>query len=254
VHLNEVDGKEVAQLPTRIREGKKIRDKDSVTHQHPPTMSSKNINPRTTHYEFLGSPGALILTLFTPVIIYALYFDCSETTGGCPPPLSTISFDKILDSLKDLSWWASLWDTDAAIMYLAWYAFCVAAWLILPGDWVEGLPTRTGVKKKYRINGMSAHMDFPCCSHVAMRPAAFPTFLLTLGLAFGYIQRFGPQSFTFIYDKWLGFVTASILMSVFQAVACHIASFFGKDKLLALGGNSGNHIYDVRFNLLSCRK
>ena len=34
-------------------------------------------------------------------------------------------------------------------------------------------------------------------------------------------------------------------MSVIQALACYVASF-RKGALLALGGNSGNWIYDVR--------
>ena len=75
---------------------------------------------------------------------------------------------------------------------------------------------------------------------------AFSTFLLAMGVAVGTILRFGPESFTFIYDKWIGFVTASFIMSVVQSVYCYASSFFG-DKLLALGGNSGNFIYDVSF-------
>ena len=68
--------------------------------------------------------------------------------------------------------------------------------------------------------------------------------LLALGLAGGYIFAFGPQSFTFLYEKWVGFVTASVLMSVLQALYVYWASHRG-EKQLALGGNSGNPIYDV---------
>jgi hypothetical protein len=72
---------------------------------------------------------------------------------------------------------------------------------------------------------------------------AFSTFLLALGVTLGMILRFGPQCFTFFYDHWIGFVTASVMMATLQAVACYIASF-QNGKLLALGGNTGNHIYD----------
>jgi hypothetical protein len=65
-----------------------------------------------------------------------------------------------------------------------------------------------------------------------------------MGVTAGVILRFGPESFTFIYDKWIGFVTAAFIMSVVQSVYCYTSSFFG-DKLLALGGNSGSFIYDV---------
>jgi Delta14-sterol reductase len=76
------------------------------------------------------------------------------------------------------------------------------------------------------------------------QPTAFSTLLLTLGITSGYILRYGPGSFTFFYDKWVGFITASVLFSTLQGVAVYAASFKG-GKLLALGGNSGNHIYDV---------
>ncbi|EGN94675.1 hypothetical protein SERLA73DRAFT_187724 [Serpula lacrymans var. lacrymans S7.3] len=181
------------------------------------------LNPRTTEYEFLGPPGAFLITFGVPLTVYALFFGCSESSGGCPPPLASIP-ERFTTALSDCAFWSNLWDTQAALIYLAWYAFCVVAWTILPGDWVEGVTMRTGEKKKYKIN-------------------AFSTFLLALGLAVGYIYRNGPQSFTFLYEKWVGFVTASLVMSVAQGLAVYVGSF-RKGALLALGGNSGNFIYD----------
>jgi len=70
-----------------------------------------------------------------------------------------------------------------------------------------------------------------------------------MGVTAGFIIRFGPEEFTFLYNKWIGFVTASLIMSVVQSVYCYASSFFG-DKLLALGGNSGNFIYDVSCQLV----
>src|SRR6266436_4169047 len=74
---------------------------------------------------------------------------------------------------------------------------------------------------------------------------AFSTCLMALGLSTGYILRFGVESFTFFYDHWVGFVSAALSMSFFQGVLWYALSFQG-GKLLALGGNSGNFIYDVR--------
>jgi isoprenylcysteine carboxyl methyltransferase (ICMT) family protein YpbQ len=65
-----------------------------------------------------------------------------------------------------------------------------------------------------------------------------------MGLVFGLIYRNGPGSFTFLYENWVELTTASIVMAVVQAVGCYAASFRGENTLLALGGNSGNHIYD----------
>ena len=66
-----------------------------------------------------------------------------------------------------------------------------------------------------------------------------------MGVVAGIISRFGPQSFTYIYEHWVGLVTASVLMAIFQALYCYISPYLG-NKLLALGGNTGNPIYDVR--------
>jgi Delta14-sterol reductase len=121
-----------------------------------PTVA--HLNPRTKSYEFLGPPGAFFIILAVPVTTYALYFGCSEQTGGCPPNLSSLP-DSVVLSLSNLTWWKSLWDTQASLIYLAWYTFCVAAWAVLPGDQVDGVTLRTGEKKKYKING-AQHVIF----------------------------------------------------------------------------------------------
>ncbi|KAF5341653.1 hypothetical protein D9611_001670 [Ephemerocybe angulata] len=192
-------------------------------------MSSKAtvLNPRTTKYEFLGPPGAFFVSFTVPIVTYALYFGCSEASGGCPPTaaltLATLQ-DRVAAAVGDVNWWKGLWDNEAALLYLGWYAFCVAAWAILPGDWVEGTTLRNGKKLQYKIN-------------------AFSTFLLAMGIVSGLIYRDGPQAFTFIYEKWVGLITASLVMSFVQATLCYIASF-RSGSLLALGGNSGNFLYD----------
>ena len=211
-------------------------------------MSKQNsvLNPRTTSYEFLGPPGALLITLGVPITTYALYFGCSEHSGGCPPAFVP---SRVSLALSDPTWWKGLWDTQASIMYLGWYAFCLAAWAILPGDRVEGTTLRTGGKKTYKINGTIFAVLTAWC--VDLVTAAFSTALLALGLTCGVIYRHGPQSFTFLYEKFVGFITAAVIMSVVQGVACYVASF-RPGAILALGGNTGNPIYDVRHSCCIC--
>jgi hypothetical protein len=118
-------------------------------------MSSKqltSLNPRTTSYEFLGPPGAFFITLAVPTVTYALYFACSEQSGGCLP--TSLAVFPVVRALTSLAWWTSLWDTKASLIYVSWYFFCVLSWHLLPGDWVEGVALRTGQKLKYKINGM----------------------------------------------------------------------------------------------------
>jgi len=117
------------------------------SHNH----KSHTENPRTKSYEFLGPPGTFLASILVPTAIYALYFGCSES-AGCPPPLPVITDN--LRYIKEPDWWKGLWDIHAFILYLGWYAFCVIAWFLLPGDWIEGEKLRTGVRKKYKINGI----------------------------------------------------------------------------------------------------
>ncbi|KAI1790133.1 ERG4/ERG24 ergosterol biosynthesis protein [Ganoderma leucocontextum] len=146
--------------------------------------------------------------------MHGLYFGCSEQTGGCPPALDTTAIVAALSSWTCTR--KGLWDTEAALAYLAWYAYVVVAWLVLPGEWVEGTVwvMRDGRRKKYRIN-------------------AFSTGLLALGV-------------TAVVLHWVGLLTASTLMSLVQASVCYVPSF-RDGALLALGGNTGSHIYDFNF-------
>ena len=58
-----------------------------------------------------------------------------------------------MSSVSDVNWWKGLWDNEAATLYFGWYAFCVVAWAVLPGDWVEGTQLRNGKRLQYKING-----------------------------------------------------------------------------------------------------
>src|ERR1700742_2764463 len=118
-------------------------------------MSKSELNPRTKHYEFLGPPGAALITIAVPSTIYALYFLCSESNSCRTPVLSDIPL-RLQLALSNPDWWESLWDTNAALIYLGWYAFCLLAWAILPGEYVQGTALRTGEKKIYKINGSRA--------------------------------------------------------------------------------------------------
>jgi len=125
-----------------------------VPHHFPmisPVKTTGELNPRSTSYEFGGPLGASVIILIVPVLVYSLYFGCSDQ-NGCPSPLVSV---RNLDAstLVNPNFWKDLWDTEATLVYLIWYTFCVVSWAVLPGDWVEGLPMRNGKRMKYKING-----------------------------------------------------------------------------------------------------
>ncbi len=82
--------------------------------------------------------------------MYALYYGCSEEIGGCPP---SVNWTAVVQTLTNWTWWKSLWDAEATVLYLAWYSYLVVAWYVLPGKWVEGLPLRDGTRKRYKVSG-----------------------------------------------------------------------------------------------------
>ncbi|PVF94654.1 putative ERG24-C-14 sterol reductase [Serendipita vermifera] len=193
--------------------------------EHKLTKKSDNaeLNPRTTHYSFGGPLGTLFVTIAAPFFTFVFSYACSEKAGGCPRDWFAL-LPEFVETVQDVNWWKAQWDPEGVAIYFAWYAFTVLAWAILPGDWVEGLPTRTGERVKYKIN-------------------AFSTMLLALGITGGLIWSRGPASFTFIYNHWIGVLTGSFINSVVQATYFYLVSF-RKGKLLALGANTGNHIHD----------
>jgi len=184
-----------------------------------PHAITEALNPKTTKFEFAGPLGAFGVSTVAPLMLYVLHLGCSDLSGGCPPPLLSLP-----STLRSERWWNAVWDWNAFFVYLGWYAYCLLCWRLIPGDWVEGTLLRNGQKKLYKMN-------------------AFSTGLLTLGLVVGTIYRNGPLAFMYIYDHWLALVSASISFAIFQACAVYALSF-RKGALLALGGNSGNYLYD----------
>lgn len=55
--------------------------------------------------------------------------------------------------MEDPAWWKSLWSTEAMLVYLAWYAWCVVCALVLPGKEEKGVELRNGQRLTYKMNG-----------------------------------------------------------------------------------------------------
>ena len=58
------------------------------------------------------------------------------------------------------------------------------------------------------------------------------------------IQGFSPLKLTLLYDNYVQLIAISIVGATLLSFYLYISSFIGKDKILAKGGNTGNHIYD----------
>ncbi|KAK9464520.1 ergosterol biosynthesis ERG4/ERG24 [Lipomyces arxii] len=89
------------------------------------------LNPKTTHVEFSGVPGALAITFGLPTLIYVLYYALAPVPG------------------------AKIFDLCALYGYLAWFFALVALNYIVPGRVMDGTTLRDGTFLKYKMNGLN---------------------------------------------------------------------------------------------------
>lgn len=168
------------------------------------------LNPKTTHYEFLGPVGTFFMTLSLPATVIALYVFCNAS--DC-----TVLRYPFIPSLS------TFWHPLAFPILVSWFLFHLLIYLSPLGRVVQGSVIRDGTRLTYNLNGIHAFL----LAHVM--------FIV------GYCLLKVPMSF--VYHHYLAFATAAILFSTFISVYLYVRSF-RKDALLALGGNSGNPIYD----------
>ncbi|KAM6166037.1 delta(14)-sterol reductase LBR [Erethizon dorsatum] len=128
IKFNEVDSEE-EKLVTR--------EPDSLRTFHVAT-------PQRRELEFGGVPGAVLIMLGLPVVVFLLLSLCQQDDP------SLLSFPPPLPALRDL------WEPWASGLYLLWF-FVQALFSLLPiGKVVEGLPLVDGRRLKYRLNGFYA--------------------------------------------------------------------------------------------------
>ena len=183
--------------------------------------SQAELNPKTKEFEFLGPPGALFVSISCPLIVFGLIFLCND--DGCPPRDFSTWKDQFPSS------WTEFIDWQAIKWYFSFNVALALLWAILPGRWAQGRPLRDGTTLEYKCN---AFMSLVCIA------------LYT----WSSVRIHGIGSLTFLYDHFLGLAFAAFVFSFGLATGTYISSFRGeKTPLLAEGGNTGNHIYDVNW-------
>ncbi|KAL1923256.1 uncharacterized protein VTP21DRAFT_9632 [Calcarisporiella thermophila] len=180
-------------------------------------MSSRDLNPKTQHYEFGGPLGTILVMLSSSSIVYFLFLTCNEKQGCSIDP----------SSLRQ-AWhnfqWRNIFDWNVTILYLLWVSFQAILYYIAPGKTGHGPLLRDGSKLIYPINGLSA-------------------FIITMMTAAATYFIWGIYPFIYVYDHFIQFATAAYLLSNVQAVFLYLYSF-RPGTLFNLIGNTGSPLYD----------
>ncbi|CAG8951137.1 hypothetical protein HYFRA_00006535 [Hymenoscyphus fraxineus] len=196
--------------------------------------------PAATHlphgYEFGGPIGAFAVSFFLPVLVYAFTLLCNDISG-CPVPSTLSPSTLTIENLKrDVGWPANgvwglaSWDVSAKV--LGYYFLTLVLHRVLPGEHVEGVELASGGKLKYKFNTWSSSM--------------FTFAILAAGTV---AQGADFPVWTFIYENYLQILTTNMIIAYSLATYVYVKSFSVKPgnsdlRELALGGQSGNMIYD----------
>ncbi|CAM0141966.1 erg24, C-14 sterol reductase [Umbelopsis sp. WA50703] len=180
------------------------------------------LNPKTTHYEFGGPIGAFAMVAFLPILVLFFAIGCDKT-GYPSQSLLSMTKDKFL-GLFTLQNLAVLIDPMAILVYIAFIVWLVIFTFTTNGDKYPGVKLRNGKTLKYECN-------------------AFYVLLSLFSIAIYCGQGPGIKPALWVYDHWAGLNVAGILFAYAVSFWAYAHSF-EPGALLALGGNTGNAIYD----------
>lgn len=157
-------------------------NKNSAAPKQASTKQENPLNPKSTHFEFMGpyiGPLGLIFVLPFFVWCYAFF----NNSKGWPHIDENISVDYIIHAVK------SSWNINVFLTYCAYYAMLVVFYYVLPGERKEGTVLRNGKTLRYPMNGLFS-------------------MLLTIAIAIG-IHIFKPYGYdlTWICDHMVELVS-----------------------------------------------
>ncbi|KAK6197497.1 ergosterol biosynthesis ERG4/ERG24 [Scheffersomyces amazonensis] len=197
---------------------------------------SSPLNPKTTHWEFSGLPGAIGITLGLPtlIIFFALITNENYSLTGI-----NLDIQAIIDQLPQNSteWIDLCFDKTCWLAYLTWFFGLVILDFILPGRSLNGVTLRDNTKLNYKINGL----------------AMSGTLLAVLAARVYQSTNWYLPELQFIYDNHLKLTIVTTIFSFLLAIFVYITSFIPlitpngvktRERVLSVNGNTGSVIYD----------
>lgn len=204
------------QGPYNLRRRKADGDAKSAEAKpdQPEKKAKEAAAPSTIHpapLDFGGKIGAYFWLLFLPAWVLFVILQGNLTDPSlinAPPPLPPLD---------------TFWDAQALCFVILWILFQALLYILPVGKLSEGMPLRSGVRLKYRTNGFFAIMVSAIVVAVAVHQGA---------------------DLTYIHSHFLQLATATFIISVLLSIYLYVRSRYAASEELALGGNSGNVVYD----------
>nr|XP_019947282.1 PREDICTED: lamin-B receptor isoform X2 [Paralichthys olivaceus] len=192
------------------------QEKEAVKEAAPPASTL------STPLDFGGKIGAYFWLLFLPswVLFLVLQVNLEDPSlFNFPPPLPPLE---------------AFWDVQALGFVILWILFQALLYILPVGkvcekschlytQLSEGMPLRSGERLKYRTNGFFAIVVSAMAVAVAVHQGV---------------------DLTYIHSHFLQLAMASLLVSVLLSVYLYVRSHNAAPEQQALGGNSGNVVYD----------
>lgn len=186
------------------------------------------LQPKSHEYEFGGMFGTAFVTTILPLTAWGVLTTCDDK--ACFGLLDGPS--KVVERLGELTVGDFL-SVRAFAIVIGWFAYQYALTALLPGPKLPGVVLRDGSQLKYKLN---AHLVF-WVSFFGLF-TAWPQFTddwTFVGL--------GMAPFAILYDEMLAISTSLMIVSTVLSFYLYVTSF-RPDAMLALGGNTGNHMHD----------
>ncbi|XP_029352876.1 delta(14)-sterol reductase LBR isoform X2 [Echeneis naucrates] len=173
--------------------------------------AKKAVAPIATLTTQLDFGGAYFWLLFLPAWVLFLIIQVNledPSLANFPPPLPPLE---------------AFLDAQALAFVILWIAFQAMLYILPVGKLSEGMPLMSGERLKYRTNGFFAIVVSAVVVAVALHQ----------GL-----------DLTYIHSHFLQLAVATFLIATLLSVYLYVRSRYAPQEQLALGGNSGNVVYD----------
>lgn len=165
----------------------------------------------STPLDFGGKIGAYFWLLFLPAWVLFLVLQVDQVDPSLtnfPPPLPPLG---------------AFWDAQALGFVILWILFQILLYILPIGKLSQGMPLRSGERLTYRTNGFFAVVVSSAAVAAAVHQGV---------------------DLTYIHSHFLQLTTAAFIISVLLSVYLYVRSRYAASEQLALGGSSGNMVYD----------